>query len=213
MKYRKDIITISMSALALIVSLFSVYWSQFRSADIKAVSGEWANTGYFNESKVFWLALPVTFTNYGARTATVRKIALFIQTPDRKKSYLLESGSFQKIGESGDFVAESVPVPIAVPPGESVNKIVQFISSTKNPSEFEIVEIMGSYEAKLLGWTTTSEKPDLQEKLTFELGSDELATLKKDRAGEPGVGRFYQSQYSGYRAQSLGDEDIKNLLE
>jgi hypothetical protein len=208
---RKNIIAIAMSALALIVSFFSVYWSHLRSADIEVTTGEWGDAGYW-DTKKFWLLLPVTFTNHGARTATVRKIALVLQTPDGKNSYLLESLYFQRI-EGGKWVNESVPIPVAVPPGESVNKLVQFASSEQNPNEFEILQTTGSYPATLLMWTTASEKPDLREPLIFELSSQELEILKKVRAGGSGVARLYQSQWSRWRSQLLGDEDSQELLE
>ena len=211
--HRKDLITIAISVLALTASLFTLYWSQLRSAEIEATTGEWVNTGYDDIYKNFWLVLPVTFTNQGARSATVRKIALLIQTPDEKKSYLLEPVYFQKLKEGGGFVNESIPIPVAVPARESVDKLVKFASSYKTPSEFEILETTGSYPAWLLMWTTTSGKPDLRERLRFELSSEELKILKKDRAGESSVARLYESRYIRWRAQSLKDEEIKKLLE
>ena len=210
---KKDTITLAAAALALLVSLFSLYWSQLRSADIEVTTGEWVNSGYFDTTNNFWLTLPVTFTNHGARSATVRKIALIIQTPDGRKSYLLESSYFQRLAAGGGFVNESVPVPVAVPPGESVNKLVLFVSSAQNPSEFDIFETTGSYPATLLMWTAALETPDLRESLTFDLRSRELEILKSDRAGESGVARLYQSNTSRWRSQLLGKEDLQKLLE
>src|SRR2546430_17631838 len=122
----KDILTFGLASIALIVSLATLYFTHLRAARVQIIAGEYLNIGHFSEGN-FNISLAITFLNYGARIAIVRRLALLVHTPNAE-SYLLEPCFFQQIDETGNFLHEATAGPFGLPSRESITKQVLFRS-------------------------------------------------------------------------------------
>ena len=203
---------IVVSAIAIIISFYSLYMSHIKPAEIDLVAGEHININYFIEGN-FALTLPVSFTNNGASIAIIRRVALLIQEPGKKEGYLFEPLFYQRIDEQGNFIHDSMPVPIAVPARDSVTKQIVFRSSLDRPNEF-ILEKEGKYQVTLLGWIAGSVEPELGDFFSIELTDANIATLNERREQKStSTIRIRQSKWRKWSAHHLTEFEVDALIQ
>ena len=149
---RKVLIPIVISCFSLAISFMTFYLSHLRSAHIQIDSGEYIDIYYFTLDTL-GITLQISIVNHGAQLATIRKLALLIQSPGSSEGYLLEPRWYQRIDQDGNFLYDSLPVPIAVASRQNVTKQVLFRSSLDRPKEFQLTK-PGVYNMTVLGWIT-----------------------------------------------------------
>ncbi len=199
------------SIVALIISFYSLYMAHMRPAKVDLIAGEHININYFEERN-FGLTLPVNFSNSGASIATIRRVALLIQDPGNKEGYLLEPLFYQRIDERGNFLHDSMPVPIAVPARDTVTKQILFRSSWERPNEF-ILTKTGTYKLTLVGWIAGSVEPELGDFFSIQLTDEMISTLNERREQKATTTiRLRQSKWRKWSAHHLTELEVDALF-
>ncbi len=207
-----NILAIVISVIALLVSFITLYLTHLKAARIAIIAGEHLNIGHYIEGNLN-ITLPITFVNYGAKTATVKRVALLIQKSGNSEGYLLEPYFYQKVGDSGEFQNESQPTPIGVSGKQNITKQVLFRSSEERPFEFQLIK-EGSYTFTLLGWVDTSEIPDISDTFNLEI-EPEIATKLELELGKKTAStiRIPQATWRNWTSQKLKQYQVKGLLK
>jgi len=171
----KDLIPISISIVAMIVSSVSLYLSRIRPGELYLTAGEHITIAHELEGSVNCM-LPVNFANAGSKHLTVDRVALLIQKSGNPEGYLLEPVWYLGIGESGQWKRDSAAVPITAFGGENVTKQIQFCSSLDNPKEFQMTK-EGTYDLTLLAWLHGSTQPSMSDFFSLALTEKDVAKL------------------------------------
>ena len=207
---KMKVIPIAISLLAFFSSVLALYFAQLRPAKLQIVAGEHLNIGYYDEGNLN-ITLPISFVNEGARSSTIRRVALLIQRPGSQEGYLLEPLFYQRINEKGDFLHESMPVPVTVAAKQSIVKQVLFRSSFERPGEFQLVDA-GTYNLKLIGWTEDSIEPRVSDSFSIILSDNTVTSLKQCRANKKSATeRIPQSTWRKWAAHHLTEVEVKAL--
>ena len=207
----KDLIILSLSFISLLVSLSTLYFTQLSIARVQIMAGEHLNIGHFPEGNLN-VSLPVTFVNHGARTAIVRRVALLVQTPGSSEGYLLEPVFFQRIDEKGDFLHDTLPIPIGIGAKENVTKQVLFRSSYEQPTEFQLIN-SGTYVFTLLGWIKDVVNPDVSDSFSIIISKEAATNLQDNLASKSGsTERIPQAAWRNWTARSLTEFQVKGLI-
>lgn len=208
----KDSAAIIISLCALFISFITLYISQLSAGQIKILAGEHLNIGHYKEGNVT-VSLSVLLFNTGARTAIVKKLSLLVKQQESGVSYLLEPYFYQKIGETGHFQNDAQPSPIAIAGKQNIAKQVVFRSSQERPTEFQILSA-GTYEFTLFAWMKDSIKPDISNSFALNIDAKTALILNNDLKNRPAfTTRIPQKVWSKWQAQTLTDEQIKDLLK
>ena len=85
----KFAIPIVISILAFVIAGVNLYLTQLRKASLVVVAGEHVHILHFKEGNC-GVTMAISITNRGARTVTVRRLALLIQSSGSREGYLLE---------------------------------------------------------------------------------------------------------------------------
>ena len=175
----KDYLPLGMSAVALIVSVSSLYVSELRNANIEVHTTPFLHA--INRGQNWELRLNVTFTNSGARTGVVRNVALEVSGPDGHRQ-LLQFAYIGGLTANGDVSNEAVPTAIAVTGQGSHAAQMVFVSPLREP-DIEVFPLAGRYNVSLLTWTESQSVPTQGLKFGVEVTSHDLDTFARQPQG------------------------------
>lgn len=207
-----DALKFGLPVLSLLLSIYTLYVTQWRNARLQIFVGEHVNLGHFKEGN-FHITLPVVFINNGVRVGVIRRVALLIKGSGSDDGYLLEPYFYQSIREDGHFKHESQPVPITIAGKQNLTKQILFRSSEERPTEFQLLNT-GAYTLTLLGWTSDSGNPALATSFSFDISLDAATKLHSDFKNRTGnTTRITQKNWFNWTAKSLTREQIKAFLK
>ena len=197
MKDRKNL-AIIISAIALVVSIITLYLTLLRGPVIKATTGEYLYAEYLNDGK-FSLNIPLVFTNTGARMGTVLRVAVLVQPPAPQYSYLLEPKEYQRINEGGRFSRGWVPHPVAVLPRSGVVKNTQFSFPQQEFQNRPFVK-SGKYRLSVLCWIKDAREPDVIDSFDVAVSDDDIRRLLTDVQEEQTNIRLRRHEWERWKA-------------
>ena len=207
---RKETLVIVLSILSFVTSIVALYKTQFSSARLRIFAGEHLNIGHFKEGNL-QITIPVVLVNTGVKTGVIKRVGLLIQTPANASGYLLEPYFYQKINEVGGFEHDSQPAPIAISGKQNLTKQILFRSSLERAGDFRVLD-PGTYSLKLLGWTDTSDDPNLLHSFSFTLSLENAAQLTIDFNQSTGkTTRVSQENWLNWQARSMTKREIEAL--
>ena len=207
----KDYLTLSLSVLAVVVSLANLYLTQLRRARLELHAGEHLKVNYFVKGN-FGAALPVAVTNDGANVGIVLRFGLLMQHADSGEAYLLEPVSYQRLTAEGVLEDESDATPIAVPGRNTAAKNVLFRSSLDRPDEYRLAKA-GRYNVTLLAWETESSKPSLHRRFSVEVSPEAIGLLNSYREQKKtSLVWLIQSDWATWGAHRSDAQDATDLV-
>jgi hypothetical protein len=209
----KTLIPIVISSLALIVSFTTLYMTKIAPGKVRSIAGEHINIFYLKEGNI-GVTLPVSFSNIGAKTVNIQRVALLFQSQNDKKSYLFEPVFYERLTEHGGFVPESQAAPIIIPTGKTVTKQVLFRSSIERQNEFQVRAV--TYKLTLLVWIAGSVKPERTDSFYITLSDENIKFILEQyqlvKDNKPNVSfRTLQSKWRKWTAHYLTEDEVKDL--
>jgi hypothetical protein len=208
----KDLLILVLSICSFLISIITLYKTQFSNARIRIFAGEHLNLGHFKEGN-FQVTLPVILINSGVKTGVIRRFALLIQDPNSEDGYLLEPYFYQKIDEAGTFQHESQPAPVTIAGKQNLAKLILFRSSMERPTEFQLLNT-GTYIFTLLSWTNNSGNPDIADSFSVTISPETATQLYFDFKNKTGkTTQITQENWLKWRAKSLAANQIKAVLK
>src|SRR3990167_8922056 len=122
-----DMATI-ISVISLLVAAATFFLTQLRAARITSYVGPTATLGYVSTGG-FGIALPVTFTNHGARTGAALRSGITLWRKDSPQDrYFMQWASFVKQNfETNQWMNDEAAHTLAIPGKSVVAKVIQFI--------------------------------------------------------------------------------------
>lgn len=173
-----NLLKVALPVISFLLSIYTLYITQWRRACLKIFIGEHLNLGHFIEGN-FQITLPITFINDGARLGVIRSVSLLIQGPNIDDGYLLEPYFIQKINDAGHFQHESQPAPITIAGKQTITKQILFRSSPIRPTEFRLLN-KGTYVLTLLCWTGDSNNPGAMAATRLNISHETAVKLNAD---------------------------------
>lgn len=180
------------SSVALCISGYTFWRTQFYSPDVNFTTGESVTAGHFPEGNGQVL-VPVVATNPGAKPQVIDRLALRVIPPSGRGGYLFEPYYYQKIDDQGNPTSESTPEPILVQGNGMALKHVLFRSALDRPFRFSRP---GVYKAQILSWTRGSLQPTVSQQFDFRVDSALVAVM----ATNTGVSRILLRRYEQWSA-------------
>jgi len=153
----KDLISIGFSTISLIVSIGTLYLTQFRPSNVTVSTGPYIHIFYVKPDlpTVF---LPVVFHNASPTKAIVYKVFLEIEDTTGQHFAMKWIGSV-KIDLSNNYTDTEVSGPFKVDGYETIPNALRFFwLNADNVPQFDWLE--GDYSLKLHIWTSSSVRPD-----------------------------------------------------
>jgi hypothetical protein len=181
-----------LSSLALCISSYTFWKTQFYDPDLKFATGESLAAGHFKEGNG-QIVLPLVAMNQGNKPQVIDRVALRVTPPTGSSGYLFEPYYYQKIDANGNFTTESNPEPILVQGNGMVLKHVLFRSAVDRPFRFTRP---GVYKGQILSWTRGSNQPSLSQPFDFRVDSTLVAMM----ATNSGVSRIPLRKYEQWSA-------------
>jgi hypothetical protein len=179
MKRFKDLLTITMSGVAFVVSLLSFYLTVLRSADPEIRAGSPIYL-FHDVSMTASVAMPVSVSNAGARLSTVERFALVVKPDTSREGYMFAPYTFQKLNEKGEPEDESMTSPIVIPGGSQTTKQVLFKASQDPNDNFALVA-QGRYELTLFAWFPGRDTPRIVDKFEIDINQLQADNLSRWR--------------------------------
>ncbi|MDO8444842.1 MAG: hypothetical protein Q7T53_01850 [Deltaproteobacteria bacterium] len=206
----KDIIPITISIVALFVSIISIYVSRFRPGKLYLTAGEHIHISHDPTGSVKFI-LPMNVANSGSRHLTIDRVALLIQDRGNPEGYLLEPAFYLALAESGDFKYDSLSVPITIFGGENITKQVMFNSSIERPTEFQMTKA-GTYDLTLLAWLHGSTKPQKSEFFSVVVSEEHIVNLRRyiEEKKSSSV-KLRQSKWRAWDAHPCKETEVKDI--
>jgi len=212
-KSLKGIIPIAISVVALCASMFSLYESYLRPGQIDIAVSE--NIELFYRAGVgnLGIILSATFSNEGATSATVDKVALLIQRPEDQGCYILEPIYYMDLAAKGDLIFKSRLAPLTVLSHSFETKHIFFQSSLEHPDESPLIG-SGIYDLKLLAWYNGSLQLKIADSLSVFLSEQNLAALEKGRKeGTMRTEVVEQFKWQSWQPRRLTESELNELLK
>jgi hypothetical protein len=208
----KGIIPIVISVVALGASMFSLYESYLRPGRIDIAASENIEFFYRTGAGNLGVILSTTFSNDGATSATMQKVALLIQQPKGQGGYILEAIYYMRMTAEGNFVFESRLAPLTILSRSAEIKHILFQSSFEHPAESPLTGA-GTYDLKLLAWSNGSLQPKIADSFSVFLSEQNFAALEKGRKeGTMRTEVIQQSKWKSWQPHSLTESELAELL-
>ena len=205
-----DQVSAAAAFLALAVSVWALYRTTERAADLELTPGDQVSISHYVEGNAS-VTLNVDVTNDGARVGSVRRLGLIVRPWGTTDAYLLEPVEFQRINPEGRLVWDTLPGSITVGPNSSMTKTVRFRSSER-ANDFAITA-HGPYHFRLLWWPVGRDKPRVSHPFEVHISTGEADTLRQAREEK----RCFTvtKPHSGaaeWAARPLAETEIASLL-
>jgi hypothetical protein len=175
----KQVVPVLLSIVAIIVSLFSLYVTTLRPAEITLSIGE-AMQVWHNENHELNIDLPIIFQNKGSQSGVVRSLGIIIKDPNSEESIFIKWVGFKKfedvIGGTSSWVYEALRTPISIAPGGEVSKMVNFYSG--RAGEGWLPKPI-TYDLYLLGWESGGETPRIRQQFDWTFKPEDVAEIKR----------------------------------
>ena len=173
----KDIFTIVVSSLSLIISMASLYLSNFRRPKTSAEIGPFIHI-YYHPPDQTGFYLPVVFHNNSPTKAIVYKAFLeIIDTNGRH--FALRWLTSNSIDKEMNYTETGAAAPFKMDGYEAKSDVLQF--AWHNHPDLENLEFVeGSYEVTLYVWTANRTKPNISITERFDI-SKELAEIMHEK--------------------------------
>lgn len=208
----KVIAPITISSIALALSLFSLFLSQLQPARIQVHSSEFAYLKTAPDD-LLRLNLYLTFTNNGARLGVVRKVAVLLQPPGKSDGYILQAAYFDRLDVKGDITWESVIGPIPVDGHNTVSRQIRFLSARDRPGDYRALLVRGEYRATVLVWTSTDTRPTITIPFSFMLSDRDLEDLGAQRLGkQTEYVELQHKDYQRWNPRAINEQEARHLL-
>ena len=175
-----DLVSVIIAFISLIVSIATAYFAYFKPAKLKMLSGRnmiIANTYVDTDSDPQWgglsFILPLTFYNWSPKGRSIYQVRIVIEREDNHlKNFDLVWSSFVSFLDGGTrWESDALAHPIAIAGQSSLTKIVRFDWS---PFRSEKIEVRtGKYNLRLYAWTSGNRKPQLKEKISFQIENEQ----------------------------------------
>lgn len=180
--------TLIFSIAGLLISIITLYLSQFNKPRIKTVIDNTILMAYnYFGYEYFELQVPVSMINNSANAGVVLKCAACLVNTASGESNFMTWQKFYKVDfATGRYAIESLALPFVIGGRSSTSKIIMF---GWDQSENKIKLTEGEYELKLYLWASSdlNVKPDKMISRKFIVNksqikdmNDSLAAAKKD---------------------------------
>lgn len=173
----KDVLTISFTFIGLIVSLTTLYLTQFRRAKITASLGPLIHIYYYAPDRC-GIYLPVVFHNQSPTKAIVYQA--FLELEDTHgNNFALKWLTSNDINKEINYSERGPAAPFKIDGFEAISNALLFMWHN-HPSIQSLEFLEGSYQSKLHIWTSDRIRPDVTVIERFDIDK-ELATIMADK--------------------------------
>ncbi|WP_148287953.1 hypothetical protein [Rhodopseudomonas sp. B29] len=203
----KDLFAIGFSAISLIISISTLYLTQFRPAKVTVSSGPMVHLFYIQPSQPT-IFLPVVFHNSSPTKAIVYSIFLEIEDTKGEHFALKWVGSV-KIDLSNNYTDTSLAGPFKIDGYETIPNALRFFwVNGENMQQLDWLE--GTYLLTLHIWTTANSiSPDHSVKETMVINKEVAATMAQRKASSDARSWFLPLVGKGLLSFSTGKKPIQ----
>jgi hypothetical protein len=172
----KDVLSVGFSTLSLLISVGTLYLTQFRSSNVTVSTGPNIHIFYVkpNEPTIFF---PVVFHNDSPTKAIVYKIFLEVEDTEGQHFAMKWTASV-KIDLSNNYTDTELSGPFKIDGYETIPNALRFFWVNGGGTQLDWLE--GNYATKLHIWTSDSVKPDSSTSDKFHIDKD-LATIMAEK--------------------------------
>jgi hypothetical protein len=199
----KDILSFGFSLVSLLISLLTLYLTQFRPSNVTASTGPFIHIFYVlpNEPTIF---LPVVFHNSSPTKAIVYKA--FLEVEDTKgQHFAMKWTASVKIDLSNKYTDTEVSGPFKIDGYETISNALRFFWVNGEP-QFDWLE--GSYKTKLDIWTSDSVEPDYSTSDNFHINKEVAAIMAEKKLKSDNTSRFLPLEGKALISFSTGKDPI-----
>lgn len=202
---KKDILTISFTFIGLIVSLTTLYLTQFRRAKITASLGPSIHIYYFAPD-VSGIYLPTVFHNRSPTKAIIYQVFLELEDTNGN-NFALKWLTSNDIDKNANYSERGPAAPFKIDGFEAISNALQFVWHN-HPGIHHLEFSEGSYQSKLHIWTSDQTRPEITVVERFDINA-EIAQIMADkkRAGD-NTTRFFPLAGKGMISFTTGREPI-----
>lgn len=201
----KDVLTISFTFIGLVVSVTTLYLTQFRRAKITASLGPLVHI-YYYESDRCGIYLPVVFHNQSPTKAIVYKA--FLELEDASgNNFALKWLTSNDIDKSINYSERGPAAPFKIDGFEAISNALLFMWQN-HPTIQQLEFLEGSYRSKLHIWISDRVRPDVTVTERFDI-DEELAAImaEKKRTGD-NTTRYFPLAGKGMISFSTGKNPV-----
>lgn len=173
----KDILTISFTFIGLVISLTTLYLTQFRRAKITASLGPLIHIYYFAPDRC-GIYLPVVFHNQSPTKAIVYQAFLELEDTDGN-NFALKWLTSNNIDKDINYSERGPAAPFKIDGFEAISNALLFMWHNY-PTTQSLEFLAGSYQCKLHIWTSDRIRPDVTVTERFDI-NEELAQIMADK--------------------------------
>jgi hypothetical protein len=183
----KDILSVGFSSLSLVISLGTLYLTQFRPSKVTVSTGPMVHLFYItpHEPTIF---LPVVFHNSSPTKAIVHRVFLEIEDTKGDHFALKWIGSV-KIDLSNNYTDTELAGPFKVDGFETVPNALRFFWVNGNQNQ-QLDWLEGDYSLKLHIWTSSSSKPNYSAVDKLHINADVAKIMVEKKAKSDNTSRF-----------------------
>jgi hypothetical protein len=170
MKKHITIISIALSTIAVVLSLYVNYVKVFKPFELLIRIDPVVRI--HPDHGCFAIHLDIDFFNDSPKTGLITKACVMLcNTGNMEDSYLLPLMSFMVVGEDGIYISSQEKLPLLFQSHQRRSKTMKFVYDTSD-EQFPIS--MAIYECKLLIWVDDAEYPEYSNDFRFEITSSTL---------------------------------------
>jgi hypothetical protein len=172
----KKNIPVAISAIALIISVVTLYTTSIKPANITFALGDWMEISHSNYSALY-INLPIALRNTGAQAGLIRSLGVILKDPETEEAIFLKWLGFTKLEQSqGYWMWESRGTPVSVPAHSDITKMAKFYGGG---SVAGWIPKARKYNLYLLAWTSESQMPSVKLKSTWIFNESDVSEIKR----------------------------------
>jgi hypothetical protein len=201
----KDVFTVGISMISLLIAITSLYLTQFRPPRVTVSTGPMIHLFYVkpDEPTIF---LPVVFHNASPTKAIVYKV--FLELKDTKGDYFaLKWYGSVKIDQDNNYTNTGLAGPFKIDGYETIPNALRLIwFNGRDNQQLEWLE--GDYELTLHIWTSSSVQPDYSTSDVLQINDQVAAIMAEKKAQSDNTSRFLPLQGKSLISFATGKKKV-----